>query len=236
MLNARLTSLSRRRVLQGLGVALPLPWLEAMGPVYGWSESTDADRLAPCRMAFVYAPNGKHMPSWTPEKIGTAFDLSETLQPLAGLRHKLLVLSGLTADKARPYGDGGGGHARAMAAFLTGTHPVKTDGTDIRNGVSVDQVAAARIGDRTRLASLEMGAEHAQGEGLSDPDGAWSDAAAAGAQAVVELVGRDDWNVSAVAELLVPIIRQSYRADGRRLWESPAAGVAAGLRAGWSAR
>ncbi len=83
---------------------------------------------------------------------------------------------------------------------------------------------------------MEMGAEHAQGEGLSDPDGAWSDAAAAGAQAVVELVRRDDWNVSAVAELLVPIIRQSYRADGRRLWESPAAGVAAGLRAGWSAR
>ena len=168
MLNARLTSLSRRRVLQGLGVALPLPWLEVMGPVYGWSESTDADRLAPCRMAFVYAPNGKHMPSWTPEKIGTAFDLSETLQPLAGLRHKLLVLSGLTADKARPYGDGGGGHARAMAAFLTGTHPVKTDGTDIRNGVSVDQVAAARIGDRTRLASLEMGAEHGAMAGNCD--------------------------------------------------------------------
>ena len=38
-----------------------------------------------------------------------------------------------------------------MAAFLTGAQPRKTDGTDIRVGISVDQVAASRIGDHTRL-------------------------------------------------------------------------------------
>ena len=57
-------------------------------------------------------------------------------------------------------GDRGGGHARAMAAFLTGVHPNKTDGTDIRNGLSVDHPAAVRFGENTRLASLEVGSEH----------------------------------------------------------------------------
>jgi hypothetical protein len=69
------------------------------------------------------------------------------------------VLTGLTADKARANGDGGGDHARALSAFGTGVQARKTDGTDIRSGVSVDQVAASRIGDRTRLASLEIGCE-----------------------------------------------------------------------------
>jgi hypothetical protein len=75
------------------------------------------------------------------------------------VREYLNVLTGLTADKARPNGDGAGDHARAMAAFLTGAQPRKTDGTDIRAGVSVDQVAASRIGNQTRLGSLEMGAD-----------------------------------------------------------------------------
>ena len=46
-----------------------------------------------------------------------------------------------------------------MAAFLTGAHPKKTDGADIHNGVSVDQVAASKIGMNTRLPSLELGIE-----------------------------------------------------------------------------
>jgi hypothetical protein len=46
-----------------------------------------------------------------------------------------------------------------MAAFLTGAHPRKTDGTDIRNGISVDQIAAGRVGEHTRLPSLEIGLE-----------------------------------------------------------------------------
>jgi hypothetical protein len=66
-------------------------------------------------------------------------------------------VTGLAADGARAHGDGGGDHARAMAAFLTGAHPRKTDGTDIRNGVSVDQIAASRLGEHTRLPSLEIG-------------------------------------------------------------------------------
>ena len=139
--------LSRRTVLRGIGTAVALPWLEAMGPRTSWAADSPASAKAPNRMAFIYAPNGKNMADWTPATVGTGFDLPAILEPLKSVKDDLLVLSGLTADKARANGDGGGDHARAMAAFLTGVQPRKTDGTDIRAGISVDQVAAARFGD-----------------------------------------------------------------------------------------
>jgi len=161
------TTLSRRTVLRGLGTALALPWLEAMGPLTALA-GAPATRPYPNRMAFLYVPNGKHMPDWTPAVEGAGYELPYTLQPLAELKGDLLVLTGLTADKARPHGDGGGDHARALSAFLTGCQPRKTDGTDIRAGISVDQVAAARIGDQTRLPSLEIGCERGAMAGNCD--------------------------------------------------------------------
>ncbi len=129
-----------------------------MGPLRSWADAPREQR-APNRMVFVYVPNGVHIPDWTPTADGVNFELPRILQPLAGVKDDLLVLTGLTADKARSHGDGGGDHARAMSAFLTGAQPRKTDGADIRAGISVDQVAAARLEDQTRLASLEMGCE-----------------------------------------------------------------------------
>jgi hypothetical protein len=108
------------------------------------------------------------MPDWTPKAEGTAFEMPAILQPLAPFKQDLLVLSGLTADKARPNGDGPGDHARAASAFLTGAQPRKTGGADINVGVSVDQFAAARIGDKTRLPSLEIGIERFQQVGVCD--------------------------------------------------------------------
>src|SRR5207247_4441241 len=105
---------------------------------------------------------------WTPKKDGTGFDLPAILEPLKPVKDDLLVLTGLTADKARANGDGGGDHARALSAFLTGCQPRKTDGTDIRAGVSVDQVAAGRVGDLTKLASLEIGCERGSMAGNCD--------------------------------------------------------------------
>ena len=151
--------LSRRTVLKGLGASIALPWLEAMGPLQAWATQAQAGNRVPTRMAFVYVPNGKNMAEWTPSAVGSDFTLPSTLEPLTGVKEYLNVLTGLTADKARPNGDGAGDHARAMAAFLTGAQPRKTDGTDIRAGISVDQVAASRIGDQTRLGSLEMGCD-----------------------------------------------------------------------------
>ena len=160
--------LSRRTILKGLGISVSLPWLEAMGPVATWVNASPSQNIAPNRMAFLYVPNGKNMADWTPKSEGANFDITPILQPLAKVKDKLLVLSGLTADKARPHGDGGGDHARALSAFLTGAQPRKTDGTNIRSGISVDQVAASRIGDKVRLPSIEIGCEQGSMAGNCD--------------------------------------------------------------------
>jgi hypothetical protein len=160
--------ISRRTVLRGIGAAISLPWLEAMGPLSAWGADTAPAKAAPNRMAVLYVPNGKNMADWTPAAEGAEFELPAILEPLAPVKQELLVLTGLTADKARPHGDGGGDHARALAAFLTGCQPRKTDGTDIRAGVSVDQVAASRVGDQTRLSSLEIGCEQGAMAGNCD--------------------------------------------------------------------
>jgi hypothetical protein len=165
-MNERLL-ISRRTVLRGLGAAVALPWLEAMGPLLARAGEPPV-RPYPNRMAFLYVPNGVNMAEWTPKAEGANFELPAVLEPLAGLKQHLLVLTGLAADKARPNGDGPGDHARALAAFLTGCQPRKTDGTDIKAGVSVDQVAAARIGDNTRLPSLEIGCDRGAMAGNCD--------------------------------------------------------------------
>jgi hypothetical protein len=130
-----------------------------MGPLKAWANQTPGGNRTPNRMAVVYVPNGKNMAMWTPTADGTDFTLPKTLEPLQSVKEYLNVMTGLTVDKARPHGDGGGDHARAMSAFLTGAQPRKTDGNDIRAGVSFDQVAASRIGDQTRLPSLEIGCD-----------------------------------------------------------------------------
>ncbi|HZK79465.1 MAG TPA: DUF1552 domain-containing protein [Humisphaera sp.] len=152
-------AISRRTVLRGIGCAMSLPWLEAMGPLTNWSMGAVTSKPAPNRMAFLYVPNGKNMVDWTPTTEGAGFELPAILEPLRDVRDDFSILTGLAADKAFPHGDGGGDHARAMAAFLTGAQPHKTDGADIRAGISVDQVAAARLADQTRLSSLEIGCE-----------------------------------------------------------------------------
>jgi hypothetical protein len=139
-----------------------------MGPLALWSAPAQAGKKAPNRLAVLYVPNGKNMVDWTPKEEGAKFELPAILKPLEPVKSNLLVLTNLTADKARANGDGGGDHARALAAFLTGCQPRKTDGTDIRAGISVDQVAAARIGDRTRLPSIEIGCEHGAMAGNCD--------------------------------------------------------------------
>jgi hypothetical protein len=158
--------ISRRTVLKGLGTAVALPFLEAMLPPLALS--APAGKRAPLRMAFLYVPNGMHMPEWTPWIEGAGFELPATLKPLEPFREHLMVLSGLTADKARANGDGPGDHARAMAAFLTGRQPRKTDGANIRAGISVDQVAANHTGKVTRFPSLELGLEGGRQAGNCD--------------------------------------------------------------------
>lgn len=158
--------IERRTMLRGLGATLALPWLEVMHTATVQAAST-ASANAPLRVAFLYVPNGMHMPAWTPSGEGRDFQLSPILNEM-GFRDQMTVLSGLTLDGARPHGDGGGDHARGVAAFLTGAHPRKTDGANILNGPSVDQVAAEKIGHLTRLPSLELGTEASSQAGNCD--------------------------------------------------------------------
>ncbi|HEX8199464.1 MAG TPA: DUF1552 domain-containing protein [Isosphaeraceae bacterium] len=160
--------ISRRTVLRGVGTAVALPFLEAMLPRTLAATGAAARVKPPRRMAIIYVPNGAIMSDWTPAVEGTGFELPAILQPLAPFREDLLVLSGLTCDKARPNGDGGGDHARAASAFLTGCQARKTAGANFRSGISADQVVATRLGDRTRLPSLELGIERFRGIGNCD--------------------------------------------------------------------
>jgi len=152
-------SLDRRTLLRGLGTAMALPFLDAMTPAFGASPNRLTGGAAPRRLVFAYVPNGVIMEHWTPEKSGADLELTRILKPLEAHRKDTLVLSGLTHNNGRALGDGPGDHARAAASYLTGMHPKKTSGADIKLGISVDQVAANAVGDQTRFASLELGTE-----------------------------------------------------------------------------
>lgn len=156
--------ISRRTVLRGLGVSLALPWLE----VTGTSAKAATVAASPNRMAFIFVPNGVALDKWTPSTEGYGFELPYILEPLAPIQKKMLVLSGLTHDKGRANGDGAGDHARSASVFLTGAQPRKTDGENIRSGVSVDQVAAQAVGHLTRFSSLELGVDPGRNAGNCD--------------------------------------------------------------------
>jgi len=155
-----MSPLTRRDVLRGSGVALALPWLESLAG----ARPVDA----PLRFLFVMTPNGAQMDRWRPAAEGPLGELPPTLAPLAPWRDALLVLSGLTHDKARANGDGPGDHARAAATFLTAAQARKTAGAELAVGVSVDQVLAQELGAATRLRSLELGTESGRAGGDCD--------------------------------------------------------------------
>ena len=160
-------SLNRRTFLRGAaGAAIGLPFLDAMRPAFGAAARSGS--AAPIRMAFTYVPNGIIMNNWTPATEGAGFELTPILEPMAAYKNKSLLMTGLSQVNGRALGDGPGDHARAASTFLTGVHPRKTAGADIKVGISADQVAAQAIGSKTRFASLELGIEHGRIVGNCD--------------------------------------------------------------------
>ncbi|TAE76281.1 MAG: DUF1552 domain-containing protein [Verrucomicrobia bacterium] len=142
----------RRSFLKGAGATLALPFLDAMRPLMAAGNST----LSPIRIALLYMPNGVRQDRWTPDGDGSRFKLSPILSPLEKHRKDLLVLTGLQ-NKASFTGDG---HYVKTGGWLTGTTITKTTGSDIAaGGISMDQIAARQIGQRTKLPSLELGTE-----------------------------------------------------------------------------
>lgn len=142
----RKTGISRRTVLRGAGVALGLPWLEAMA-------SPKAAPGNPLRLAVLYMPNGTNMDAWPVKGTGRGFQLSPALEPLSEFKDQVLVFSNLWNKASK----GGDGHYVKEAAILTCATIRKTPGADLRNGISMDQVAAGGVKMRTPLPSLELG-------------------------------------------------------------------------------
>jgi hypothetical protein len=167
---------NRRQFLRGLGVTIALPIFEsALGPMArAAAATTAADALAvtptgaPLRMAFVYFPNGAHQDNWWPTGEGADFTFGPTMEPLSALRSSVQILGGLDHKNAAPGNDGAGDHARANATFLTGARARKTDSADIHVGISVDQVAAQRVGHLTRFPSLELSCDAVRKSGRCD--------------------------------------------------------------------
>ena len=152
--------LSRRAVLRGLGATLSLPLFDAMVPAF--ASPAVQKSLAVNRMAFLYVPNGIVMEAWTPAGgVGSTpiGELPRITTALTPYRNDILMLSGLTSDGGRAHGDGPGDHGRAGAAYLTGVHPKKTYGKDLKTGTSMDQIAARQLENKTRFGSLELGCE-----------------------------------------------------------------------------
>ena len=154
-------ALPRRTFLRGVGATLTLPFLDAMVPA---ASSVARAATAPARrVGFIYIPNGVIQEQWVPLKTGRNFDFSPILSPLESLRERVLVLSNLAHRQADSFGDGNGDHPRATAVWLSGVHAWERRGrqgtTDIKLGVTADQIAAREFGKETPLPSLELALE-----------------------------------------------------------------------------
>jgi Protein of unknown function (DUF1552) len=147
--------LSRRTFLRGAGAVVALPFLESMVPAQTPLAKTAA--AGRTRFACIYVPHGATMYKWTPASEGSNFEISETLSPLEKYRESLSVVSNLCHQSGKGT-DAGSEHARSAAIYLTGGAPQRGG---VRVGTSVDQIAAAHMGQTTPLPSMELGIEDA---------------------------------------------------------------------------
>ncbi len=145
------TSLSRRTVLRGAGAAIALPFLDAMVP------ALRAAANRPPRLGFFYTPNGATMAEFHPKAAGPIAELPRITSPLQPLLKYVTVVTGLANLQAEDMG--GGPHSRCHTVWLSGVRPKRTEGADIQAGVTIDQYAAAKIGQDTPLASLQLALE-----------------------------------------------------------------------------
>ncbi len=156
-----MTSPNRRHFLRGVGALVALPAFESLRLGGLIASEPAAVKLAttatgaPLRTAFVYFPNGAIPSAWWPKGEGSDFLTSRTLAPLKKHQDSVQILNGLNNDTADGGADGGGDHARGNGTFLTGVR-LKKSASDIRAGVSIDQVLAKEYGHLTRFPSLEL--------------------------------------------------------------------------------
>jgi hypothetical protein len=168
--------LSRRTVLRGMSVTLGLPLLDAMVPAQTPLRQTAAGarrtRLACIEMVHGAAGSAEAAFSrhyWSPALEGADFEFSYSLEALAPFRDYITIVSGTDARQADAFepAEVGADHFRSSAVFLTAAHPKQTDGVDLRNGISIDQLYAQTIAQDSPCPSIQLGVE------LVDPTGSY---------------------------------------------------------------
>jgi hypothetical protein len=166
--------LSRRTVLRGMGAAVALPFLDAMVPARALG--MEIQRVRPksrfVGIEMVHGSAGSteygtvhHL--WSPATDGRDFDFTKILEPLEPHREYLTVVSGTDCATADPLTaeEVGADHFRSSAVFLTAARPKQTEGSDIRNGTSIDQRYAAQVGGETPLPSIQLCIENLDSSG-----------------------------------------------------------------------
>src|SRR5579885_2763913 len=151
-MNTRAKKISRRTLLKGVGVTMALPWLEAIP--FQASESVSGSAVAlPKRFAALFMGNGISPNNWWAKGAGATMELSKSLQPLASLRSKLNVITGLFNKNAT----GVGIHPGQTGNILSGAALQK--GAELKGGISIDQMLARHLGEDTVQPSMVLGCE-----------------------------------------------------------------------------
>lgn len=162
---------NRRGFLRGLGAFVALPAMESFRPLMAAAAERAVATTAsgaPLRMAYLYIPNGVNLEHWRPQGSTASYKPGKTFKPMEDLRGNFQIFTGFEQQFAAANGDGPGDHARSVATFLTSTQARKTNGSDIKLGVSVDQIAAQAAQKQTRLPSLELGTDSVRNSGNCD--------------------------------------------------------------------
>ncbi|MCB9952008.1 MAG: DUF1552 domain-containing protein [Planctomycetaceae bacterium] len=141
-------SWSRRAFLRAAGVGIALPLLESLPRAYGG----EAGRAAapPTRMVCVGNEFGMYPGAFWPTTVGTNYEITPLLKPLAEHRRDFTLFGHLDHGQK-------GGHF-AVHTFLTGVKSAEAKGMP-EGGISLDQRAAEFVGSRTRFPSLAVGSE-----------------------------------------------------------------------------
>ena len=157
-------NMSRRTVLRGMGVSLALPFLDAMTPAMAATRNTAASpqtRFAAIEMVHGSAGStgeGTRQHYWSPKTVGQNFQMTPILQSLKEHRDYLTVVShtDIALATAQTEAEAGADHTRSSASFLTCAHAKMTEGADIYNAISMDQIYAQRAGQDTPLPSIQL--------------------------------------------------------------------------------
>src|SRR5262245_35569742 len=156
--------ISRRAALRGMGVTMALPFMESMVPALTPLRRTAAakrTRFAALEMVHGSAGStgeGSRLHYWSPATEGRDFEITPILRSLAPYQDYLTIVShtDIANATAQAQAEAGADHTRSSAAFLTCAHAKMTEGADIENATSMDQIYAQELGQDTPLPSIQL--------------------------------------------------------------------------------